>query len=383
MTADHSKYLVDENPILVLPTLAQAIGLNEAIVLQQVRYWMSVSEKSRDQRKCINGRWWTYNTYQEWQENFPWWSIATIQRVIYKLEGQGLLLSCQPNKSDWDHTKWYSIDYDKVNDAIELFNSTISNSSTCGNQSRQAEESLIRLTDTSTDTSSLTRTPENSKDQTPVPQTTTTPLMADVADITGDADLADDIDDEDKVTVPLDIPVIIGEISQTVPADPPSSNDDQEYWDKLLSDPALTPDQWAELAAQRPMRNKPVPRTEEQARESIRQALGRADERSKTHQTDLSFVREGVRELANVFVNHFGRGPLPKEKAYWIREFDCWAQLSLTPRDIESAMATMTRQGLSIKSPQSVTAMAWDGVRKQMENSKPYVPPLGARMGVP
>lgn len=35
-----SKLLIDDYPIQVLPKLAKEIGLNEAIFLQQVHYWL-------------------------------------------------------------------------------------------------------------------------------------------------------------------------------------------------------------------------------------------------------------------------------------------------------------------------------------------------------
>ena len=34
-----SKLLISENLVMIIPTLAVKIGLNEAIVLQQIHYW--------------------------------------------------------------------------------------------------------------------------------------------------------------------------------------------------------------------------------------------------------------------------------------------------------------------------------------------------------
>lgn len=36
-----AQLLINEPPLQVLPTLAKTIGLNEAIVLQQVHYWLN------------------------------------------------------------------------------------------------------------------------------------------------------------------------------------------------------------------------------------------------------------------------------------------------------------------------------------------------------
>ena len=48
--------LLNENPLIVMPTLAAHIGLNEAIILQQVHYWLLKSDKLEYGRK------WTYNS---------------------------------------------------------------------------------------------------------------------------------------------------------------------------------------------------------------------------------------------------------------------------------------------------------------------------------
>ena len=37
-----SMYLFDEQPILANKTLAREIGLNEALVLQQINYWIEI-----------------------------------------------------------------------------------------------------------------------------------------------------------------------------------------------------------------------------------------------------------------------------------------------------------------------------------------------------
>lgn len=92
-----------------MPTLAAMIGLNESIVLQQVHYWLKIKEnKNQD---YIDGHYWVYNTYEQWGEQFPFFSIRTLRRVFTSLEKKGLLLARNYNKAGFDKTKWYSIDY--------------------------------------------------------------------------------------------------------------------------------------------------------------------------------------------------------------------------------------------------------------------------------
>jgi DnaD/phage-associated family protein len=104
-----TRLLLDEEPLVILPSLAASVGLNESIVLQQLHYWLERSNHVYDGYK------WVYNTYEEWQEQFPFWSVSTIRRIITKLEDKGLIIVGNFNKSRVDKTKWYRIDYDKLN----------------------------------------------------------------------------------------------------------------------------------------------------------------------------------------------------------------------------------------------------------------------------
>jgi uncharacterized phage protein (TIGR02220 family) len=103
-----SRLLINESPVMIIPSLAVKIGLNEAVVLQQIHYWLGISKHK------IEGRTWVYNTYEEWQKQLPFWSVSTIKRSIRSLEMLGLLLSENWNQMKMDKTKWYSIDYEKL-----------------------------------------------------------------------------------------------------------------------------------------------------------------------------------------------------------------------------------------------------------------------------
>lgn len=102
-------YLIDEYPLILLPSLAKAIGLNQAVMLQQVHYWMRHSSQERDGFK------WVYKTYPEWQQEFPFWSIGTIQRIARDLEVATLLVATNKyNRIKVDKTKWYRPNYDSI-----------------------------------------------------------------------------------------------------------------------------------------------------------------------------------------------------------------------------------------------------------------------------
>ena len=109
-----SKLLINEYPLQVLPSLACEIGLNEAIILQQMHFWLN--RKTAQERE---GRYWVYNSYEGWREQLPFWGLNTIRRAIANLEKKGLLVTGNFNKFKGDKTKWYSINYDKLQELQE------------------------------------------------------------------------------------------------------------------------------------------------------------------------------------------------------------------------------------------------------------------------
>lgn len=140
---DARRYLIDEPPILVLPSLAVVLkDLNKAIVLQQLHYWVQRSSNVRD------GKAWVYNTTKEWQQQFPFWSESTIKRALRELRDDGVVVTANYNSMAIDRTLWYSIDYDKL-DAIVRNQPTIGSdwhnpkgqSDTTNNQRIQPETS--------------------------------------------------------------------------------------------------------------------------------------------------------------------------------------------------------------------------------------------------
>ena len=104
-----SRLLIDEPPLQVLPSLARELGLNEAIMLQQIHYWLLKSGNE------FEGAKWFYKTLEEWQTEFPFWSAMTIRRTLGSLEKQKIIKIGNYNKKKFDKTKWYTIDYQRVN----------------------------------------------------------------------------------------------------------------------------------------------------------------------------------------------------------------------------------------------------------------------------
>jgi hypothetical protein len=109
-----NRLLIDEYPLVVLPNLAQKVGLNEAIVLQQIHYWILQKKKQsrKNQNSFRDGHFWIRNTYEEWQQQFPFWSVPTIKRIFLSLESKELVFYEMFEKSIGNKRKWYRINYE-------------------------------------------------------------------------------------------------------------------------------------------------------------------------------------------------------------------------------------------------------------------------------
>ncbi len=70
--------LFAERPLVINTQLAMKIGLNEAIVLQQLHYWLRDTNSGME---CDGVRW-IYNTTEQWLEQFPFWSESTLKRAL-------------------------------------------------------------------------------------------------------------------------------------------------------------------------------------------------------------------------------------------------------------------------------------------------------------
>lgn len=108
MRQPESKLLMNEMPLVVLPNVAAVIGLNEAIILQQLHFWLHKSQHVKE------GRRWIYNTIDQWKEQFPFFSPNTIRRTLQKMEKAGWIDTGNFNKKSYDKTKWYTINYDRL-----------------------------------------------------------------------------------------------------------------------------------------------------------------------------------------------------------------------------------------------------------------------------
>ena len=96
--------------LLVNRRLATLIGLNEAIVLQQIHYWIKKRRSGIDHQ----GKRWIFNSLDGWREQFPFWSQDTVKRALAALKSRGILLVEKLHENGLNRTNYYTIDYKQI-----------------------------------------------------------------------------------------------------------------------------------------------------------------------------------------------------------------------------------------------------------------------------
>ncbi|HBV1352181.1 TPA: conserved phage C-terminal domain-containing protein [Klebsiella pneumoniae] len=133
--------LMPSRPIVINPDLAYSIGLNEAIALQQVNYWLQETNSGLER----DGVRWIYNTTEQWLEQFPFWSESTLKRTFTRLKSLGVLKVEQLNKSQRDMTNYYTINYEsELLDEVKVTKSKKSKCAVPSGQNDTMEEVNVK-----------------------------------------------------------------------------------------------------------------------------------------------------------------------------------------------------------------------------------------------
>lgn len=103
-----SRAIIPEPPLLVLPSLAVAVGLPGAMVLQQLHFL------SHNRRPDRNGERWVEMGNADLQHTFPFLSKNTLFRAVYKLRDDGLLTI----KSAEGVSNRYRLEYEAIDTAL-------------------------------------------------------------------------------------------------------------------------------------------------------------------------------------------------------------------------------------------------------------------------
>lgn len=160
--------LLNSHALVLDKKLAVVLGLNEALVLQQMDYWLGINKKKN--RNFHEGRYWTYNTINNWQEEFPFWSKSTIKRIFKKLRKMNLLETENFNVYQMDRTLWYTINYEKLE---ELCNSEISSIDFTEEDAEDKNQNNQPIRSDKENHNSQNKPMEKSKETLPLPENST------------------------------------------------------------------------------------------------------------------------------------------------------------------------------------------------------------------
>lgn len=108
-----------DSAVLFSSSVASVIGLNEAIILQEIHMHCSAISRQENQEQFFkDGRFWAVKSLKQWSSLFGWWSDRTIRRSLKNLEDMGIVKVNIFNENPLDQRLWRAIDYDKLEEIL-------------------------------------------------------------------------------------------------------------------------------------------------------------------------------------------------------------------------------------------------------------------------
>jgi hypothetical protein len=131
------------SPLLVPPLLAAEIGLNEALILQQIHYYCTVSKHIKQ-----DGRHWFWKTLNDWGQTLPFLSTSSIRRAIANLRDKFKLIDIERHsQKTWYQANWFTINAENM-EALwnsicqnQQIDATILDKSTCSKPADDIKDS--------------------------------------------------------------------------------------------------------------------------------------------------------------------------------------------------------------------------------------------------
>lgn len=106
----------DEQVAIIPIQIALIIGQEKAVILMQLHKHL------QQQTVLHNGETWYCQSIANWQKQLPFWNEPKIKRMIRELENLGIVHSTDKfNHFYVDCTKWYKIDYEKLQQVIDAY----------------------------------------------------------------------------------------------------------------------------------------------------------------------------------------------------------------------------------------------------------------------
>jgi hypothetical protein len=87
----NTSYLYDDDTLIISKPLAQALGIAESIILRRIAHWCRYNESKHTLTHFIDGKWWSYNTYEEWENDIKIYAAPSIKKALLHLEDLKLI----------------------------------------------------------------------------------------------------------------------------------------------------------------------------------------------------------------------------------------------------------------------------------------------------
>jgi hypothetical protein len=110
--------LTGDRAILWHKSISAKFGRCGALLIQQVHFWCVTHPAGKD------GEAWCYNTYETWAEQTGY-SVRQVKYTVKMLVEQGVLRTGNFNKSRYDRTLWYRLEYKTMEQLLEAASSTV------------------------------------------------------------------------------------------------------------------------------------------------------------------------------------------------------------------------------------------------------------------
>lgn len=98
--------------------LAVQFGIEEAIIIENLAFW--IKKNVANNKNFIEGKYWTFNSARAFNELFPYMNPSKINRVLKKLEKDGIIEIGNHNKAAYDKTSWYTIINQEILDKYKI-----------------------------------------------------------------------------------------------------------------------------------------------------------------------------------------------------------------------------------------------------------------------
>lgn len=89
--------------------VAQEVGVNAAILLENIAHWVEHNQANEDKKSFHDGRYWTYNSMKAFSELFPYLKPNAVRTALKKLKDADLIIVGNFNKLAYDRTQWYAL----------------------------------------------------------------------------------------------------------------------------------------------------------------------------------------------------------------------------------------------------------------------------------